>query len=410
MTGPSDNLKFNKAFCVLPWIHLHVMPDSSVLPCCVSPYDDHYGNVSQESVENIWNNSKYKELRMKMLAGELPSGCKHCHDLEASGFGSMRTTLNARFKDDIPQILMNTSADGSFHELKLKYIDIRFSNLCNFKCRGCGPTLSSSWYEDHNQLYNHVFDKKKVRSVAADSPEFWKKFNELVMDAEEIYFGGGEPLITKEHFDLLRLLIAKNKTNIRLSYNTNLSTLTYGNHNLVELWSKFKSVSLGVSLDDMGARAEYFRNGTKWEVVEANLKNLRDNYPGVFRYINCTVNIMNVYYLPELYSYLTNNKFIGMDHFNINLLLDPSELRIDVLPPNAKLKVKTKLEKFIHLLLGSGNNKAAHDFKNIINMMMEKAGPETIEVFFEKTRKLDAIRNESFEKTYPELMKILESE
>jgi len=410
MTGHSDNSNKNKAFCVLPWIHLHVMPDSSVLPCCVSPYDDHYGNVSDESVENIWNNLKYKALRKKMIAGELPSGCKHCHDLEASGFDSMRTILNTRFKDEIPQILLNTSEDGSFHELKLKYIDIRFSNLCNLKCRGCGPTLSSSWFDDHNLLYNHVFDKKKVRSIAADSPEFWKKFNELVMDAEEVYFGGGEPLITKEHFDLLRLLIAKNKTDIRLSYNTNLSTLTYGNYNLVELWSKFKSVTLGISLDDIGPRAEYFRSGTRWEIVENNLKNLRDNYQGINRYVNCTVNIMNVYYLPELFSYLINNRFIDKDQFNINLLLDPSELRVDILPQKAKIKVKEKLEKFINLLLHVGSNKAANDFKNIIRAMMEKNGPETIEGFFEKTRKLDAIRNESFEKTYPELMKILESE
>lgn len=403
----TENTMKNKAFCVLPWLHLHVMPDSSVIPCCVSPYNDHYGDVSRQSVEDIWNNEKFKKLRKQMLSGELPSGCKHCHDLEASGFSSMRTNLNHRFKDDIPTILKNTTHAGEYFEIKLKYIDIRFSNLCNFKCRGCSPTLSSAWYDDHQELYSYKSDKPKVSSIAADSPGFWKRFQELVMDAEEIYFGGGEPLITKEHFDLLRLLISKNKTAVNLSYNTNLSTLTYGNHNLIDLWEKFRSVTLGISLDDLGPRAEYFRNGTRWQVLDTNMKKLRDDYKGIRKYVNCTVNLTNIYYLPELYSYLTEEKIIHPDAFNINMLLDPDELRVDVLPPEAKLKVKAKLTAFMAELHEKNLHKPIIDFKNIINHMMDKDNSHLFPTFVEHTKKLDSIRGEDFSKAYPELAAIL---
>lgn len=383
------------------------MPDSTVIPCCVSPYDDIYGDVSKESVEEIWNNARFQELRSKMLSGELPPGCKHCHDIENSGFDSMRERMNYKFSEDVPTFFANTDAQGHYTEIKLKYIDVRFSNLCNFKCRGCSPTLSSSWYEDHSKLHGYRPDKPKVKNIAADSPDFWKRFQELALDAEFIYFGGGEPLITKEHFDLLRLLIAKKKTDVDLTYNTNLSTLTYGKNNLIDLWNQFRSVTLGVSVDDFGERAEYFRSGTNWETLVANFKSIRDKYPHINRYVNCTVNITNVYYLPELFEYLLAENFINQDQFNINMLLDPEEYRIDVLPQSAKSIITEKLQEFIELLESRGFEKAVIDFKNIVNHMNKFDNEKFLPTFFKHTQKLDSIRGEMFTKTYPEISRLM---
>src|SRR4051812_3285246 len=106
-------IKSNPAFCVLPWIHIHVMPDSSVIPCCVSPYDEIYGDVSKESIDSIWNNSKYRELRSQMLRGEKPAGCEQCHKQECAGFSSMRTSVNQRFVNQIPQFVKETHKDGT---------------------------------------------------------------------------------------------------------------------------------------------------------------------------------------------------------------------------------------------------------------------------------------------------------
>ena len=342
-----------------------------------------------------------------MLNGELPPGCAHCHDLEKAGFPSMREKLNKRFQNYIPQFVADTTEDGSYVDVKLRYIDIRFSNLCNLKCRGCGPPLSSSWYDDYTQFHGFKPEGSKVKSISADSPGFWKVFQQLVLDAEDVYFGGGEPLITKEHFDVLRLLIAKGKTNVHLSYNTNLSTLTYGNHNLVDLWSHFKSVTLGISIDDLGARAEYFRHGTKWNVFEKNLFNLRDNYKGIRRYINCTVNLTNVYYLPEIYSYLYSEGIMTTEDFNINLLLGPEEYRIDVIPQSAKFKIKDKLEKFLPFLREKKLYKVEKDFMHAIDHMMKEDRSHLFPKFLDTTKRLDKIRNESFLETYPELAGIL---
>ena len=154
MESKISEKNLSKSFCILPWIHLNVMPNSTIIPCCVSPYDDLYGNGAEQSFNEIWNSEKFKALRKKMLAGEDVIGCTRCHKLEDSGFRSMRQEMNQFFKKYI-HLIEQTKEDGGLDQFSLKYIDVRFSNLCNFKCRSCGPTLSSSWFEDHQNLYNY---------------------------------------------------------------------------------------------------------------------------------------------------------------------------------------------------------------------------------------------------------------
>jgi MoaA/NifB/PqqE/SkfB family radical SAM enzyme len=401
-------LKESKTFCMLPWIHLHVMPDSSVLPCCISPYDDHYGEGKTQNMMEIWNSDKYKELRLNMLNGRASSGCSRCYQIEKSGFVSMRKNINKQFQGHV-DLVEKTNVDGSLDKIDLKYIDIRFSNLCNFKCRGCSPALSSSWFDDYQVLHGYKSEEPKVKSVSVGSPGFWDELKSMTPYAEEIYFGGGEPLITKEHYEVLKHLDALQRYDVRLCYNTNLSQLNYGAVDLVEMWSKFRMVSLGISIDDLGPRAEYFRHGTKWEVIERNMIKLRDNYKNIHLYVNCTVNIMNVYYLPELFNHLTQNKIINPNSFNINLLLDPHELTVQVLPREFKDKVKNKLEEHILEMrkLGSDYNKAVVDMKNVINFMEEKDHSEFMPLFKSNTLKLDEIRSENFKEIFPEISDLI---
>lgn len=409
MDNKKDSLK-TKTFCILPWIHLHALPDSSITPCCISPYDDIYGNAHNEPLPAIWNSEKFKELRKNMLADLPSSGCSRCYKIEEAGFESSREIFNRAFSHHFP-IAINTSPDGSveFKEEHFKYLDIRFSNLCNFKCRGCGPTLSSSWFEDHQGLYQFLSAEKKVKSIASDSPHFWLQLKSLITHAEMIYFGGGEPLIMKEHFETLKLLESLGKFDTALSYNTNLSQLHYGNYPLEDMWSKFKNVTLGVSIDDIGARAEYFRHGTKWAVIEKNMQTIIQKHPHVKCYVNCTVNIMNVFYLPEIYDHLIDKNFISPENFNINLLLDPIELRIQVLSEKLKIKTRLKLSSFLESLLQRGEvfQKAAKDISNIINVLFEEDLSQQLPLFKEKTLKLDALRKENFATTFPELVELM---
>ena len=81
-------------------------------------------------------------------------------------------------------------------------------------------------------------------------------------------------MLMDEHYKMLELLIEKNLTHVRLIYNTNFSELTYKKRDVLTMWKQFDSVSVGASLDGMGARGEYMRKGTVWNDIEDNRKRL----------------------------------------------------------------------------------------------------------------------------------------
>jgi MoaA/NifB/PqqE/SkfB family radical SAM enzyme len=384
------------------------MPDASVIPCCVSPYDDIYGNGSKENLKSIWNSPKFKELRLKMLNGQMHEGCARCYTLEATGLTSMRQEMNLFFSKYM-SLVKETNSDGFLSSFNLKYIDIRFSNLCNFKCRGCGPTLSSAWYDDHQKLFNFHSNEEKVKSIDKISPEFWNELKSFLPQADVIYFGGGEPLISKEHYEVLSLLTSHSLFEINLRYNTNLSILNYQGYDLVKLWSKFKSVSMSISIDDFGTRAEYFRHGTVWENIEKNILRLIYDHPTIELAINCTVNIFNVFYLPEIYEYFIDKKYIQPNRFIINLLLDPIELRCDVFPPSSKKIICNKLRRFIFKLNCRGNEfrYMINEILSVIKFINENDRSDLLPLFFKHTSTLDHLRKEKFNQTYPELAKLL---
>ena len=78
----------------------------------------------------------------------------------------------------------------------------------------------------------------------------------------------------EEHYIILEELIKRNKTDVRIIYNTNFSRTAYKKTDAIDMWKHFKNVSVGASLDAMGARAELMRKGTVWKQAIANRKKM----------------------------------------------------------------------------------------------------------------------------------------
>ena len=59
-----DDLKNSKSFCIIPWVHLQFEPHNKVIPCCLtSPYNYDLGDLSTDSIEQIWNSEEANEVR-----------------------------------------------------------------------------------------------------------------------------------------------------------------------------------------------------------------------------------------------------------------------------------------------------------------------------------------------------------
>jgi radical SAM protein with 4Fe4S-binding SPASM domain len=338
-----QRLTESKTFCMMPWVHMHAFPDGRAYPCCLADYWHPVGDLRKHTMEEIWNQKPYKTLRQNMLEDKPCKECSKCYEQEENGFFSMRHDSNRNYGHHIAEV-DNTQSDGTNPEFKIRYWDVRFSNLCNFSCRSCGPIFSSNWYNDHVKLYNRKPDvlgrnMARVEYTAGDEDAMLEQMLPHIPYLEQVYFAGGEPLIMKEHYFLLEKLIEHGKTDIRIQYNTNFSELRYKDKHVFDYWKHFKNVSVGASLDASGERAELMRKGTDWSQTLANRQLMMQEVPHVDFYISATVSAMNVLHVLDFHREWTELGLIQAKDFNINLCQSPEWYRPNIFPKEFKEKV-----------------------------------------------------------------------
>ena len=321
-----------KTLCMLPWVHMYVGADGNVLPCCIGDYKQPLGNTHKNNIKEIWNSQKYKTLRLQMLNNEKPTVCNQCWKHEEAGGESSRYNKNKMFKEDLP-LIEKTNSDGSLDEMKLRYMDVRWSNICNFKCRTCSASFSSTWAQEDNENG----DKKDIFIFAGgkDNDSLYKQFKPHFKDVKVFYFAGGEPLVTDKHYDILEHLIETNNTDVALHYNSNLSNLFYKKKCITELWNKFTDVKVAASLDSWGDRAEYIREGTEWSVIIDNLNRVKNDSPHVNITFNSVISVFNILTITDFLTYMESNGF-KTNHGVLYNLVHPDHYHINVLPSNLK--------------------------------------------------------------------------
>lgn len=404
-----EKLTRSKTFCMLPWMHMHAFPDGRAYPCCLSDYWHPVGDLRKHTMEEVWNQDAYKNMRKNMLEDKPCKECVKCYEQEKHGAFSMRNDSNRNYGHLISET-GQTKSDGSHPEFKIRYWDVRFSNLCNFSCRSCGPIFSSNWYNDHVKLYNRKPDvlgreMARVEYTAGDEDAMLEQMLPHIPYLEQVYFAGGEPLIMKEHYFMLDKLIEHNKTNIRIQYNTNFSELRFKDKHVFDYWKHFKNVSVGASLDASGARGELMRKGTDWTQVEKNRDRMIKEVPHVDFYVSATVSIMNVLHVLAFHREWVKMGLIDAKDFNINICQSPDWYRIDILPEKFKNEVVIPAyEEHIAWLDPQDTLKrATTGFKSLVSLMKSNNSSDKWQLFVEQTKKLDQVRNENFWNVFPEL-------
>ena len=398
----------NKSFCMLPWIHLHAYPDGRAYPCCFSfdPYP--VGDLNKQSLKEVWEGDKMKQLRKNMLKGVTSRECVKCYEQEESGFFSLRLSSNKHFGHNI-SLVENTTPEGDA-DFMIKYWDIRFSNLCNMACRSCGTWFSSNWYEDHIKITGSPPNHAKIIKVGRSTNDIWQQMLPQFEYVEQIYFAGGEPLIMEEHYRILKELDKRKMYHVRLIYNTNFSKLKFKDLDVLELWNKFDSVSVGASLDAEGKRGEFMRKGTVWKDTVANRKKMLEVCPQVDFYISSTVGLINALHIVDFHRNWVDQGLLKPQDFNFNLLQYPFWQRIDLLPNSYKQKVKEKYEKHLEWLRPQDHlTRATKGFESGLDYMMRRDNFNHFHKFKDGMQKLDAIRDENILEVFPELKELYET-
>jgi sulfatase maturation enzyme AslB (radical SAM superfamily) len=303
-----------------------------------------------------------------------------------------------------------THEDGTHPEFKIRYWDIRFSNLCNFSCRTCGPIFSSNWYNDHVKLFNRKPDvlgreMLRVEYAAGDEETIQKQMEPHIPNLEQVYFAGGEPLIMKEHYFLLDRLLEQDKTDCRLIYNTNFSEMRYKDQHVFDYWKKFETVNVGASLDASGARAELMRKGTDWAQAVDNRRRMMTEVPHVDFYISATVSAMNILHILDFHKEWVELGLIEPKDFNINICQSPDWYRIDIFPEWFKHDVIIPAyQRHIEWLDPQDKlRRATVGFQSILNFLTANDRSDLWPRFVLEIKTLDDLRGEDFWSTFPEL-------
>ena len=395
-------LKDSKTFCIYPWIHLHAYPTGEAYPCCHAEMAYPVGNTRFKTLEAIYRDAPMRELRKDMLNERPNPACGRCYEQEESGFFSGRKSANKHHGHHVKRI-----DDDKF---QMSYWDIRFSNLCNLSCRSCGHIFSSSWYQDQAKLAGDTWknQNKALNYAGRTETDMWEQLIPHLDYVEQIYFAGGEPLMMAEHYNILDELERRGRFDVRLIYNTNFTHVKLKDRTVFDYWKKFKSVAVGASLDASGARAEYIRKGTEWQRVADNREEMMRVCPNVDFYISPTLSILNAWHLPDFHRDWVEAGLIQPQDLNVNILQDPAYYRIDIAKPKYKTILRERFEQHLEWLRPQDPlQRATVGFESAINFMMATDNTHLLPEFWQRTKVLDALRNEELLQVIPELWDLI---
>ena len=242
-----------------------------------------------------------------------------------------------------------------------------------------------------------------------------EEFDAMLEHIEQIYWAGGEPVLMDEHWGIMNRLVEMGKTDIRIFYNTNFTTLEYKGQSVLDLWKKFDHVCIGASLDAEGARGEYQRKGTIWSDVINNMQEFRKinrltNNPTkdkvVDFYISATVNAYNAWHITDFHRNWVDQGYILPGDWYVNVLLNNPRFRMSVLPKDFKEKIKQKwlahlewLEPLDHI------GRATEGYKSAIKFL-DDDDTNLWQEFKDFNKEFDKLRNEKFDEVFPELAKL----
>ena len=281
----------NKTFCMAPWTHTYLSPQTERRLCCASrepaqsfkQYID-TGNDAKEykplTLKEHWNSAHMRSVRLRMMAGEELSECEVC-DHKLLNTDVYRSYWNRLFQNKIDEAFEKTDDSGATTMQTISF-DYRFNNLCNFKCRMCGDMLSSSWEAESRK--NKTWSKESQPWMASPLRDQIIKFQDTQVVQEfveavetkrikEIYWCGGEPLMWDMHWKAMQRIIELGfAKEVYVRYNTNLSRTSFKGIKLFDLLPQFQDWQICSSLDGTGEVGEYIRDGLNYEQWLRNFK------------------------------------------------------------------------------------------------------------------------------------------
>lgn len=290
----ADNMT-PECYCVAPFRQVYI-DNTGVSPCCRYPR-------TNTDLSTWFSGPELKSIQTQILSNQLSESCKSCvHDETVFG-QSLRTQSNQDYNNEI------------FTDTKINFVDYRASNICNFKCRSCGPTFSNGISNETNRsLTLQKFFRSESEKIARVSESNFEYIIENLQHIDRLMFTGGEPTKMPEVKTMLEKVIERDGHRIGILITTNGS---FTNSFWYDLVDKIPNLHWTLSLDAVGSAASVIRHGTHWPTVEKNARWLAKNASSLT--INTVVTNISLFQLNPLLQFVSELQQIsngrnGCDH------------------------------------------------------------------------------------------------
>lgn len=295
-------------------------------------------------VSALHNTSFKKRQRLAMIDGQRPSECSYCWTVEDTSSDVFSDRI-MKSQDSWAVNYIDSIVENPLGNHNPSYLEVSFSNTCNFKCSYCSPEASSKWldeirthgpYPTSTQFNNLEWLENQDKLPVSESEynpyveAFWEWWPTLYPSLEVLRITGGEPLLTKNTFKVLDYIISNPRPELELAINSNLCVPNkiidqfIDKIKFIQENKLVKSFKLYTSVEAYGTRAEYIRFGLNYQEWKENCNRILTEIP------NSKLTVMSTYNALSVTSYLNFLKdwvLLRQQHNKRNLSLDISYLR-----------------------------------------------------------------------------------
>lgn len=429
------------SFCSAKWLQTTLYLQNGYNHSCHHPSPH---KIPVEEVEKnpaaLHNSSFKKQQRKKMIKGERPSECNYCwavEDLDNNYFSDRHYKTSDYWAWDRIDEVKNIDSD---EDIFPSYLEVSFSNACNFACAYCSPEISSKWMKDikKNGAYpiefGHDLDYlKQVGKMPFTTDEhnpymlaFWKWFPDAYSNLKVFRMTGGEPTMSKDFWKTMDYLKDNPNEELEVSINTNLGTPKELVEKLIEyskvLDTNCKECQIYTSCESHGEQAEYARDGMDYDYWKSNVTKILEES-------ECRVNIMttiNVLSLPRFVPFLKDmiefrktydsKSYAHRTPISFNYLRFPPHLHVNILPVEVRKKYAKEILDYVLLwhrdVTPDPNVKfyleEINQIKRFCDYLVNEETNIKYKAEFDKfIQEYDKRRNKSFKTTFPEYDGIL---
>ena len=431
------------SFCTAKWLQTTLYLQNGFNHSCHHPSPH---KIPVEEVEKdpaaLSNSNHKKAIRKQMLEGVRPSECDYCwriEDLDNEYFSDRHYKTSDYWAwDRFDEIAKSNPSDN----VNPSYLEVSFSNVCNFKCAYCSPEVSSKWLEEIKQWgpypttqSNHNLEwLKKVGRYpykhSDDNPyvnAFWKWFPDILPTLKVFRITGGEPLMSKDIWKIFDYLRNNPQPSLELAINSNLCVETKLFDRFIEeiqtLDNCVKKIDIYTSLESVGEQAEYVRFGLKFDQWCSNVKTILSKTTHDVL-IMTTVNALSVSTMVDFLELIMEFRREFNTSFeknripiSVNYLRWPPYLDARILPKDMKLILADNIyNKAENCTKYFSQDKYARIYLEELDqikrfcdyLLQEEDYTQQRMDFVDFIREYDKRRSTNFIKTFPEISKLLE--